>query len=286
MKKNIFNILKVNNLKNKRPQTNLIIGNFELIHTGHINLIKNLDKWDILTFKNIPRKQQNILVDDQNKIININKILKPQNIYVLNLKKNNFTANKFNEILLKKINPSQITVGQNFLYGKDFKDYKNLQKKFTTKIIKIHPKISSSQIKNLIVKGKFNEAQKKLKSEIILDGKVVKGKKIGRKLGFPTANFYLEKKFLSLPSGSYVCEVYINNIKKQGVAYISPKQLDKKQLIEVNVFNFSNDIYGKKIKITLKYFIRPTQKAQSTNHLKKMISSDVLISKKYFKKKN
>lgn len=284
MKKNIFNILKVNNLKNKRPQTNLIIGNFELIHTGHINLIKNLDKWDILTFKNIPRKQQNILVDDQNKIININKILKPQNIYVLNLKKNNFTANKFNQILLKKINPSQIIVGQNFLYGKDFKDYKNLQKKFSTKIVKIQPKISSSQIKNLIVKGKFNEAQKNLKSEIILEGKVVKGKKIGRKLGFPTANFYLEKNFLPLPSGSYVCEVYINNIKKQGVAYISPKQLDKKQLIEVNVFNFSNDIYGKKIKTILKYFIRPTQKAQSINHLKKMISSDVLISKKYFKK--
>ena len=89
---------------------------------------------------------------------------------------------------------------------------------------------------------------------------------------------------MPLPSGSYVCEVYINNIKKQGVAYISPKQLDKKQLIEVNVFNFSNDIYGKKIKTILKYFIRPTQKAQSINHLKKMISSDVLISKKYFKK--
>ena len=207
----------------------LVIGNFDGLHKGHVSILneaarfakKNKRKIGLLTFD--PNPKEFFSKEKNFKIISLNekqKILSAMKIdYLIILKFNkslrNMTAENFIEKILKeKIRPSKIVVGKEFKFGKNRAGNPNLLKKyFYTKIAlqkKISgKKISSSQIRKLISSGKVSQVKKLLGRYWSINGKVNSGDKIGRTLGYRTANVFLNDCILPL-RGVYVTRLYLN----------------------------------------------------------------------------
>ena len=111
---------------------------------------------------------------------------------------------------------------------------------------------------------------------------------MGRQIGYPTCNIDIGDYIISKP-GVYSVKVKIgkNNKKHNGIANIGyrPTFNQKKLLLEVNIFNFSKNIYNKKLKVEFISFIRGEKKFKNIDQLKKQIDKDILVSKKELNKK-
>lgn len=288
--KNINQKTKIINLNNpfiKKNKKNdigsLIIGQFELIHKSHVQLIKKTDNFSFLIFKNNPGKK-NFLFSMENKIENLKKF-NPKYIFVYDIGKNEIEAKEFMNIFLDKLNPSSIIVGSDFRFGKDRKgDVNTLQTKYNVEIIPRNEKFSSRNIFDLLKEGKIDVANKLLFQPVIFENKVVKGQQLARELGFPTANIIL-KKNIPLMYGSYISEIEFENKTYYGLSfYGNTKTLGRKQIyLETYIYNFNQDIYGKIIKVKLLKFIRGLETFRGKDQLVKAIKKDFIKMKKYFK---
>ena len=211
-----------------------------------------------------------------------------------NIKYRNFIIN----ILSKKIKPKYIFVSNNFRFGNkregDVNSLKKLEKKYNYKVINPSPLkknlkvISSTLIRKYLSEGKINIANKYLKRNWSIEGRIKTGRKMGRKIGFPTCNVDIGDYIISKP-GVYAVKVNIDKIKKKynGIANLGyrPTFNQKKILLEVNIFNFSKNIYNKKLKVEFISFIRGEKKFKNIEQLKKQIDKDILVSKKELKLK-
>jgi riboflavin kinase/FMN adenylyltransferase len=195
----------------------------------------------------------------------------------------------FVQILKEKLNPSVIFVGSNFTFGRGAKGnvklLKKLAKTYGFKVKEISPLklggrvISSTLIRSLIVKGKLKLAQKYLGRPVSILGKVVRGKGIGRKLGYHTANVNSEHEVIP-PSGVYAVRVKIKNRLLWGAAYIgrSPTMHLRLKLprLEVYILNFYQNIYGEEIEVEFIQKIRNEEKFSSLLDLSSQIKKDIL----------
>jgi riboflavin kinase/FMN adenylyltransferase len=199
----MIKIISVNQkMENNKLKLPLVIGFFDGVHIGHSRLLK-IKKFNLLTFKNVPSKNSEFLFNEKNRTY-IHEQLKPQNIFILDLRKNNLTSKDFIQLLKNKIKPSQIIVGSNFKFGKDRKgDIRFLKKYFKVTNVNILKSISTSRIKSLIKNGKMNLAQKQLISKFSITNNVVHGKRHGHRLGFPTANIYSDDNVIKIKPGVY-----------------------------------------------------------------------------------
>ena len=229
------------------------------------------------------------------------KIANLKNLYVdfIIIKKfdRNFSkiksTNFIKKILGKNLKPKFIFVSNNFRFGN--KREGNVQQliKFETlcgyKVVKPKPLLtskrvaSSTLIRNLLQKGKLKEANKILNRNWSIHGKVQKGKQIGKKIGFPTANIDIKDYVMAHPG------VYAVRVKKEGknkylkgIANLGfrPTFNEKKILLEVHLFNFSGNLYNKYLTVEFKRFIRKEKKFKNIEQLKKQIKTDLLIAKK------
>jgi riboflavin kinase/FMN adenylyltransferase len=195
--------------------------------------------------------------------------------------------------LYKKLNAKYIFVSNNFRFGNkregDVKLLKFFQKKYNYKIINPSPLkkknkiISSTLIRKLIEKGKLNLVNKYLNRKWSVEGIVKRGRQMGKKIGFPTSNIDMGNYVISKP-GVYVVKVYIkkNNKPLKGIANLGyrPTFNQKKILLEVNIFNFSGNLYNKKLTVEFIKFIRSEKKFRGIDQLRKQIKSDLKIAKK------
>ncbi|MBI4065524.1 EamA family transporter [Candidatus Gottesmanbacteria bacterium] len=112
-------------------------------------------------------------------------------------------------------------------------------------------------------------------------GEVMRGTADGKKLGFPTANIKLSKS-LDLVHGVYACEVTIDGKTYQGVLHYGPRLVfgESEPQFEVNIFSFNKKIYGKKVEVTVKDFIRPTRQFSSKQALIREMRKDAVVAKK------
>ena len=302
----LYNSFKIND---NHKNSIILIGNFDGIHLGHQKLFrlakrykkKYLSKIGVLTFEPMPKmffnsSLKNFRLSNLNqKIENLNKL----NVDFVITKKFNrkFSKTKsisfIKEILGKKINPKFIFVSNNFRFGnkregnvKQLIEYEKLCK---YKIIKPQPLsikkkiISSSLIRKYLQNGKLNDVNKLLKRNWSIDGKVQKGKQLGKKIGFPTANINIKDYVLAKP-GVYAVKVRkIKNPKYiKGIANLGyqPTFDGKKILLEVHLFNFSGNLYNKYLRIEFLKFIRAEKKFKNVDQLKKQINIDLSIAKK------
>ena len=129
----------------------------------------------------------------------------------------------------------------------------------------------------------MKEANKLLNREWSIEGKVQKGKQLGKKIGFPTANIDIKDYVLACP-GVYAVRVKIKNSSKplKGIANLGyrPTFDGKKILLEAHLFNFSGNIYNKDLTVEFLKFIRKEKKFKNINQLKKQIRIDLLTAKK------
>jgi len=302
-------IYKNFSISKKHKNSILLIGNFDGLHIGHQKLFKLAKKYKkkdkikigVLTFEPIPKmffnkKLKNFKISNLDQKINSFKKFK---IDFVIIKKFNEKFSKINyinfiyKILFKKLRPKYIFVSNNFRFGNkregDVGKLKNSEKKYNFKIINPKPLkkkskiISSTLIRKLISNGKIKVVNKYLGRNWSIDGKVKVGRKMGRKIGFPTCNIELNDYVIAKP-GVYAVKILIGKSKKllKGIANLGyrPTFNQKKILLEVHIFNFLRNLYNKHLTIEFLDFIRKEKKFKNINQLKKQINLDLKIAKK------
>ncbi len=297
------------NIKAKHKGSIILIGNFDGLHLGHqklFNLAKDYKKKlslkvGVLTFEPMPKMYfkkniKNFKISNQNQKIGL---LRDLNVDFVITKKFNKAFSKtksidfIKNILNKKLKAKFIFVSNNFRFGNKREGDVNLltkyENKFNYRIIKPLPLfkkrkiVSSSLIRNYLQKGKLNEVNKLLNRNWAIQGKVQKGKQLGKKIGFPTANIDIKDYVLACP-GVYAVRVKKINSSKiiKGIANLGyrPTFNGKKILLEVHLFNFSGNLYNKDLTVEFRKFIRKEKKFKNVNQLRKQIKIDLLTAKK------
>ena len=301
-------------ISKKYKRSSLAIGNFDGIHKGHQKVFekakkysKNLkSKFGILTFSPLPimffnKKILNYRLISENEKFRLLKKFKVDFIININFNKNfsKISAENFlKNLIYKKINPKRIFVSNNFKFGNKRKGNVNLLKKFEKKydykLLKVTPYkykdkiVSSTRIRKLLHKGEINLANKLLSKTWLIDGNVIKGKKLGRKLGYRTCNIEI-KSYLLPKKGIYAVKVLVENKKKihDGVAYLGsrPTFKGKEVFLEINIFGIKKNLYKKKLRVHFIKFIRKDKKFRSPSELIKQMNKDVIFAKKGLKGK-
>ncbi len=286
----------------------ILIGNFDGLHLGHQKLfsrakiLKKKEKLKIGVYTFDPSPKMFFFKDLSNyRISNLNQkinLFQKFNVdFIINQKFDKkfskITCNNFIEkILYKKIKAKYIFVSNNFRFGfkreGDVKLLKLYEKKYNYNIIKPSPLkiqnkiISSTLIRRLLRNGELQLANKYLNRNWSIEGLVVKGRQMGKKIGFPTCNINLQDYIIAKP-GVYAVKIIIEKNKKtfKGIANLGyrPTFNQKKILLEVNIFNFNKNIYNKKLRVEFLKFIRGEKKFSGVEHLRKQIKKDLKIAK-------
>ena len=296
-------------IPNNYKKSSLAVGNFDGVHTGHQKVFKHAknksSKFGILTFTPLPvmffnKKIKNYRLTLENEKL---RLLKKFGVnFVINIKFNrNFSkisANNFiKNIIYKKINPRRIFVSNNFKFGNrrkgNVKLLKKFEKRFDYKLFRINPSkykknvISSTRIRKLLQRGNIKLANKLLSRTWFIDGQVVKGKKLGRKLGYRTCNIRV-KSYVLPKAGIYAVKVSVKSKKIfKGVAYLGsrPTFKGKETLLEINIFGIKKNLYKKKLRVYFVKFIRKDKKFRSSTELITQMNKDVISAKKGLKGK-
>ena len=278
---------EIKSLKTKSKSLPLIIGCFDVIHKSHKKLFDKVkpNSFNVLLIKNSPNKGE--YIHPLNLRIAIIQQLKPKNIYIFDVNKNNIKAEQFIQDYLMPINPNRIIIGSDFKFGKNLKgNVKLLEKYFPVTVIKYNVKYQTKKIKLLYKNGMVNEANKLLYWPILIEGIVTKCNQNGRKLGFPTLNIFLnDKKQLEFKEGVYASLCVLDNNIFYSATCIYKLKPKVGQLIETNIiYNYPKgyNAYGKEIKLILISYLNPFIKFKSRNDLIKYISNNIEIIKKYF----
>jgi riboflavin kinase / FMN adenylyltransferase len=199
------------------------------------------------------------------------------------------------EILLNGLGTKALVLGYDHRFGKNREgglDY--LQKhseRFKIEVEEISRQevenitISSTKIRNAILSGDVKSATELLGRHYQFSGPVVKGRQLGRTIGFPTANVQVQKNYKLIPkNGVYATEVFLRNQKYLGIMNIGNRPtvdgLGRTQ--EVHIFDFSDDIYGETIKVEILEFIREETKFENIGELVKQIELDCRAAKAIF----
>jgi len=287
-----------------KKKTVLTIGAYDGLHLGHAYIMEQLKSYAkniggesvVFSFINHPRK---FLFPEQNiELLHTNseKIQKFKEIGLENLILHQFDQDFANlsyddfikNILIDKIGIKCLIVGFNHQFGKgregNFENLRRLATKYNFSIKKLEVfkiddlQISSSNIRKAIKNGEIEKANKCLGYNYSLTGKVVKGKKIGKKIGFPTANILAEKDKLIPQNGVYAVEVLVENKQYFGMLNIGYQPTivrnDKEKRIEVNIFDFDKNIYKKEITVFFKNKIRDEINFINIEALKQQIIMD------------
>ena len=287
----------------------LLIGNFDGLHIGHQKLFNFAQKYKkkhkikigVLTFDPMPKmffdkKLKNFKISNLNQKINSFEKFKIDFVVIKKFDKKFSKMNYIKfiySILVKKLRPKYIFVSNNFRFGNkregNVNKLKFFEKKYNFKIINPKPLkkktkiISSTLIRKLISNGKINIVNRYLDRNWSIDGKVSVGRKMGRKIGFPTCNIKLNDYVIAKP-GVYAVNILINKNKKllRGIANLGyrPTFNQKEILLEVHIFNFSRNLYNKHLTIEFIDFIRKEKKFKNINQLKKQINLDIRKAKK------
>ena len=309
-KKNLNGNMKIyNDLKimNQHQNSVIAIGNFDGIHRGHRKVIdqakkkarKNKIAIGVVTFEPLPvmffnRKLKNHRINSYNQKISQLKKLKIDFLVLIKFNKSfsSLSPEKFiKNIIYSKIKSKYVFVSDNFKFGKDRKGNTKTLKKYeniynyktiiTNPLLNFKKTISSSLIRKKISISKINEANKLLNRNWSVVGKVVKGKKRGRKIGFPTCNITLDD-YIVPKLGVYAVIAETNSFRKKGIANVGyrPTFNGQNLLLEVNIFGINKNLYNKVIKVDFLKFIRAEKKFKNLEHLKKQIKLDIKQAKK------
>ena len=304
-------MITTKNIENSNSNTPAIltIGTFDGVHLGHKKIIKKLVESAkrrklrscILTFFPHPRN----FLSKSNELKMINTINEKKEILSelgvdeliiqeFNNEFSNLSANEFIKHLLKFCEIKEIIVGFNHKFGKDreagIDELKIYGKRYGFDVCEIDAfdinqiKVSSTKIRNAIGEGQVDLCKQYLGYNFSIGGNIIEGKSRGKKIGFPTANIKVEENYKIIPkNGVYFVSCKIRNVQKFGMMNIgfNPTFGNKKLTIEVNIFDFEQDVYGENVRIEFIKFIRNEIKFKNIDELIKQIKIDRETCKSY-----
>lgn len=299
----------IHNIKAKHRGCVLTIGNFDGVHLGHLSVLAQLKQSSaelslpalVMTFDPQPvevlspqvaparlirwREKYNLLQAQA-----IDRLLCIRfNPELAQLSPTEFVS----ELLVKRLGVKHIVVGDDFRFGcKRMGDFKLLTKLgqqfgFTvedTRSCMINGiRVSSTAIRQAIANNQFNLAQQLLGRPYSVWGTVIHGEKKGRTIGFPTANILLNRK-VSPVQGVFVVKAKFDNKTYAGVANVGfrPTLAGKQNQLEVHLFDYTGDLYQKRIEVVFCEKLRDEIKFESFQALKQQIESDAQTAKQYF----
>ncbi|MDY3337935.1 bifunctional riboflavin kinase/FAD synthetase [Riemerella anatipestifer] len=301
-------ISSISEYKNASP-TALSIGMFDGVHLGHQSIIKNLKKISdekklssgLLTFWPHPRtifnpnenlKLLNTLTEKTSLIENLGVDF----LFLQNFDEDfrNLSADDFvKKILVDKLNVKHLIIGYDHRFGKDKKGDFNLLQKMATEFdfevqqldaIQLeNQNISSTKIRNAIASGDFKSANDMLGYHYPLSGKVIHGKKIGRTIGYPTANISIDNIKLLPKKGAYIVEVWIDNLFYKGMLSVgtNPTVSGTELSVEVYIIDFNKDIYDQDITIKFRDFLHEEIKFDGLEALIKKLDEDKALTESF-----
>ena len=294
-------------VKNKIIKNSIIaIGNFDGVHKGHQEIFKlgkkiakkNKTKFGVVTFSPLPseffqkQKNNNRITRDDIKI-DLLKKNKVNFVFVCNFNKkfSNISAEQFiKDTIVKKLNATYVLVGKNFRFGHKRKGSVSLLKKYgkiynykvlDLKLSKQNKiKISSTRIRSAIEQGNLELATKLLGRNWSIKEKVIPGRKVGRSLGFRTANIEI-KNNINPKTGVYAVRALVNNKKYAGVANfgVAPTFSRNKMVLEINLFKKIPPFYGKTVEVFFIKRIRDEKKFKNRILLISQIKKDITKAK-------
>lgn len=289
-------------------ETGIALGNFDGVHIGHKALIKNaVDdskkigfKSVVFTFRNHPKnltdsKKVRQIVSWEEKV----KIMEALgtdylvavefNSQFKKMKAEDFVSN----ILVKGLNMKAAYCGFHYRFGHkalgttDLLETMSIKYSYALNVlqpVKIQGNlVSSTRIRQFIAEGEMEACNQLLGRQYALEGKVVHGKQIGTKMGFPTANILIDETRIIPPNGVYITKCFVNNKEWNSITNIGCKPTvgGEQRLIETHIINFDDNIYSQNIRIEFYKKIRGESKFMDVNALKEQIALDVNAVKTY-----
>jgi len=300
----------IHNLKPRHQGCVLTIGNFDGVHLGHQSVLRHLVQKaaqlqlpaTVMTFEPQPLE---MMIADQaparlTRLRDKYAVLQEQRIDRLlcvnfNRKFAALSADLFiTQLLVKQLGVKYLVVGDDFRFGNmrsgDFAMLQAAGVKYGFEVVSMdtfsvyEERVSSTMVRQALAKNDLALAEQLLGRPFSIFGKVAHGAKLGRTIGFPTANIPL-KRCVDPINGVYIVEVKgISEHAIQGVANIGkrPTVGGMRTQLEVNLFNFTDDLYGKQLEVVLKKKLRDEEKFASFDALRQQIEKDVIAAKTYF----
>ena len=280
----------------------MTIGNYDGIHLGHqflidqvIKLSKDKDMQSaVMTFEPHPREffQPN---EAPSRIISLREKLEffeskgIDHVHVIRFDElfANLTAGDFLKIIKENLHVKLLVLGEDFRFGKNRMGSLNdfieagIKVIVATEIQLGNSRVSSTRVREALTNANFNEVQALLGRPFVISGRVTHGDKRGREIGFPTANIHM---FHERPPLRGVFAVKLDNFN--GIANLGTRPTiggAEKLNLEVHIFNFSKDIYGKHVHVTFLQKIRDEKKFKTIDELRQQIILDVDKAESFFK---
>ena len=296
------NIIAARNI----PHAVVTIGTFDGVHLGHQAIFAKMKSLAqsvggqtvVVTFDPHPRQVLNIDSSNLRFLCTPEEKLKKfeefgiDNVVIINFTKEfSRTPSEvfIKDYILDNIKPAYIVVGYDHHFGKnrmgDFEQLNDLKKRYNFQVERVAAQdidniaISSTKIRNALAVGNVKSANRLLGYTYSITAEVVVGNKIGRTLGFPTANLELPREYMLLNGGVYACLVDYDGQRFKAMANIGHRptigdRSEDNPIIEVNLFDFDGDLYGKQIRVSFIDRIRDEEKFEGLVELKSQLEQD------------
>lgn len=282
----------------------ITIGSYDGVHAGHQEIIKQVNTLAkkvggesvLITFHPHPRlvvapdDKSLKLITSVNEKIEVLRQFGIDNIVIVPFTKE-FAAQSPTEyvkdFLVKYFQPNRIVIGYDHRFGQkragDIEFLKSLAEANNYQVVEIEKHevddiaVSSTKIRKAILNGEIEKANSFLQYPFVLSGQVIHGKKIGTEIGYPTANLEVERQNKIIPkAGIYAVYVRYNEERYKAMLYIGnrPTLNGQDQSIEVNLFDFNANLYGKTLYVEFVAHIREDAKFDSLEELQMQIGKD------------
>jgi len=284
-------------------KTILTLGTFDGVHIGHKKILERLiqntqdNEYESLVLTFFPHPRMVLQEQSEIKLLNTieEKIYLLEKIGIQNLVIHPFdesfsrlTAEEFvKTVLVEKFHVQKIIIGHDHRFGRNrtanIDDLITFGKQYDFEVEQISVQeidevsVSSTKIRKALLEGNMALANEYLGYDYFLTGTVIKGKQLGRTIGFPTANLKIEENYKLIPkNGVYSIKSTINGETVFGMMNIgfNPTVAGENLSIEIHYFDFEADIYDQKISVSMLHYLRPEQKFDSVTLLKEQLRKD------------
>ncbi len=288
----------------------ITIGNFDGVHQGHqalLNELKNTAKergllTSVVIFEPHPREfftpeQAPVRLTSLREKLEFFKSMGLDRVQVcrFNAKFAQMSAEEFIRTLHAELHADYVLIGDDFRFGSgrvgDFAMMEKVSSQLGFKVQVMHSvvhdgvRVSSTAVRSALAAGQLKTAQRYLGRQYSISGKVVRGDGLGKQIGYPTANIQFKHNRAPL-SGIYVVQAHAENLGVlQGVASLGVRptvKQDGKPVLEVHLFEFSKQIYGKHLRVEFLQKLREEKKFPDVKTLTENIAMDVEQAKQWF----
>ena len=292
-------------------KTSVTLGKFDGVHLGHRMLMDKVLEAEqdgcvstVFTFDKFPsqvlrhQRMTSILLEEEKQQLLEQLGIQRYVLFPFHEKTAAMEPEQFvEEILVKTMKVKHLYVGMDFRFGKgrrgDAALLETLAKQYdfafeaVKKRLYQGEEVSSTRIRDCIIKGKMEDVTAMLGMPYRLSGEIIHGRSLGHKIGVPTINQTIPEGKIMPLCGVYCAKVTVDEKEYMGIANVGSKPTVQELPVyglETHLFDCNEDLYGKQVTTELLHFVRPEQKFSSVEELREQLEKDKQYGRAYFDK--